>query len=75
VDQIEYFSYTFIHEQKKLVMGVVSTTVGDAWAQLGVKLGSPMLKEGWRYCAPPVSLGFRSPGAVLTPRDQQIGQQ
>jgi hypothetical protein len=72
---VEYFSFTFIHEQKKLVCGVVSTNAGDAWAQLGIKLGSLMLREGWRHSAPAVSLGFHPPGAMLTPRDQQIGQQ
>lgn len=70
-----YYSYTFTNQAKKQVVGVVSTDAGDAWTQLGVKLGSPTLRAGFSQSGAPVLLGEFPPGARLTPRDQQIGQQ
>ena len=52
-----------------------STDSGDAWFQLGIKLGSMGLRGGWQQSGAPLFLGVYPPGAVLTPRDQQIGQQ
>jgi hypothetical protein len=72
---LKYYSYTFTNQQKRQVVGVVSTDPGDAWAQLGIKLGSRQLREGFAQSGAPLYLGEFPPGAKLTPRDQQIGQQ
>jgi hypothetical protein len=74
-DLVRYYSYTFTNQEKRLVIGVVSTDPGDAWAQLGIKLGSPMLRSGFAQSGAPLFLGEFAPGTRLTPRDQQIGQQ
>ena len=73
--KLNYFSFTFTNAEKRQVITLPSTDAGDAWAQLGVKLGSPMLRNGWAQSGAPLFLGEYPPGAVLTPRDQQIGQQ
>lgn len=70
-----YYSYTFTNPAKRQIVGVVSTDAGDAWLQLGVKLGSMALRDGFSLSGAPVSLGEYPPGAKVTPRDQQIGQQ
>ena len=70
-----YYSYTFTNQSNRQVVGVVSTDPGDAWAQLGIKLGSPTLRAGFAPSGAPLLLGEFPPGAKLTPRDQQIGQQ
>lgn len=72
---LRYFSYTFTNQEKRQVVGVVATNCDDAWAQLGVKLGSMMLRAGFAQSGAPLDLGEHPPGAKLTPRDQQIGQQ
>jgi hypothetical protein len=71
----KYYSYTFTNQQKRQVVGIVSTDPGDAWAQLGIKLGSRQLREGFAQSGAPLFLGEFAPGTKLTPRDQQIGQQ
>ena len=71
----KYYSYTFTNKEKCQVIGVVSTNPADAWAQLGIKLGSPMLRSGFAQSGAPVYVGTHGPGAEITPRDQQIGQQ
>ena len=70
-----YYNYTFTNPSNRQVVGVVSTDCSDAWAQLGIKLGSPTLRAGFSQSGAPLDLGFHSPGEKLTPRDQQIGQQ
>ena len=70
-----YYSYTFTNQEKRQVVAVVSTNPEDAWAQLGVKIGSAMLRSGFAQSGAPIFLGEYEPGARLTPRDQQIGQQ
>jgi hypothetical protein len=72
---VKYYSFTFTNQEKRQSIGVVSTDSGDAWAQLGVKLGSPMMRGGWAQSGAPLLLGDYPPGTKLTPRDQQIGQQ
>lgn len=72
---VAYYSYTFTNQEKRQVVGVVSTDPGDAWAQLGIKLGSSMLRSGFAQSGAPLFLGEFAPGTKLTPRDQQIGQQ
>lgn len=72
---LKYYSYTFTNQEKRQVVGVVSTNCDDAWAQLGIKLGSMMLRAGFAQSGAPLFLGEFPPGARLTPRDQQIGQQ
>lgn len=74
-DLVTYYSYTFTNTQKRQVVGVVATDASDAWLQLGIKLGSAMYREGFAQSGAPVCLGQHPPGAKLTPRDQQIGQQ
>lgn len=74
-DLLKYYSYTFTNQEKRQVIGVVSTSPDDAWAQLGIKLGSMMLRSGFAQSGAPLFLGEYPPGAKLTPRDQQIGQQ
>jgi len=74
-DLVKYYSYTFTNPQKCQVVGVTATNAGDAWLQLGVKLGSSMYKQGFALSGAPVYLGEYPPGSVVTPRDQQIGQQ
>lgn len=74
-DLVKYYSYTFTNQEKRQIIGVVSTDAGDAWAQLGIKLGSPMLRAGFAQSGAPLFLGEFAPGTKLTPRDQQIGQQ
>jgi len=72
---LKYYSFTFINVQKRQVVGIVSTDPGDAWAQLGIKLGSMMLRGGFQQSGAGIYLGEFPPGTKLTPRDQQIGQQ
>jgi len=72
---LKYYSYTFTNQEKRQVVGVVATDASDAWAQLGSKLGSMMLRGGFAQSGAPLFLGEYPPGAKLTPRDQQIGQQ
>jgi hypothetical protein len=72
---VKYYSYTFTNQEKRQVIGIVSTDPGDAWAQLGIKLGSMQLRQGFAQSGAPLFLGEYPPGARLTPRDQQIGQQ
>ena len=72
---LKYYSFTFINVQKRQVVGIVSTDPGDAWAQLGIKLGSMMLRGGFQQSGAGIYLGEYPPGTKLTPRDQQIGQQ
>lgn len=72
---VKYYSYTFTNPQKCQVVGVVATDASDAWLQLGVKLGSPVYKQGFALSGAPLYLGEYPPGSVPTPRDQQIGQQ
>lgn len=74
-DLVKYYSFTFTNQQKRQVIGIVSTDSGDAWLQLGIKLGSMQLREGFAQSGAPLFLGEYPPGARLTPRDQQIGQQ
>lgn len=74
-DLLKYYSYTFTNVEKRQVVGVVSTDAGDAWAQLGIKLGGAMYRSGFAQSGAPLYLGEYPPGARLTPRDQQIGQQ
>lgn len=74
-DLLRYYSYTFTNREKRQVIGVVSTDAEDAWVQLGIKLGSAMLRSGFAQSGAPLFLGEYPPGARLTPRDQQIGQQ
>lgn len=74
-DLLKYYSYTFTNQEKRQVVGVVATDAGDAWAQLGIKLGSMMLRSGFAQSGAPLFLGEYAPGTKLTPRDQQIGQQ
>lgn len=71
----KYYSYTFTNREKCQVVGVTATNPEDAWAQLGVKLGSMMLRGGFAQSGAPIYLGEFPPGAKVTPRDQQIGQQ
>ena len=71
----KYYSYTFTKVETRQVVGVVATNCEDAWAQLGVKLGSAMYRSGFAQSGAPIYLGEHSPGAKLAPRDQQIGQQ
>lgn len=72
---VRYYSYTFTNQEKRQVVGVTATNPEDAWAQLGVKLGSMMLRGGFAQSGVPIDLGEYPPGAKVTPRDQQIGQQ
>ena len=72
---MKYYSFTFTNQEKRQVVGVVSIDSGDAWAQLGVKLGSDMLRSGFAQSGVPLYLGDYLEGTRLTPRDQQIGQQ
>lgn len=72
---VRYYSFTFTNQEKRQVVGVVSTNAGDAWAQLGIKLGSMQLRQGFAQSGAPIFLGEFPPGTKLTPRDQQIGQQ
>lgn len=72
---VKYYSYTFTNQEKRQVVGIVSTDPGDAWLQLGIKLGSMQLRQGFAQSGAPLFLGEYPPGARLTPRDQQIGQQ
>lgn len=72
---VRYYSYTFTNQEKRQVVGVTATNPEDAWAQLGVKLGSMMLRGGFAQSGAPIDLGEYPPGAKVTPRDQQIGQQ
>jgi len=72
---LKYYSFMFINVQKRQVVGIVSTDPGDAWAQLGIKLGSMMLRGGFQQSGAGIYLGEFPPGTKLTPRDQQIGQQ
>ncbi len=74
-DLLKYYSYTFTNQEKRQVVGVAATDAGDAWAQLGIKLGSAMLRSGFAQSGAPLYLGEYPPGAKVTPRDQQIGQQ
>lgn len=74
-DLVRYYSYTFTNPTKRQVVGVVATDGGDAWLQLGIKLGSMMLRDGFSMSGAPLFLGEYPPGAKVTPRDQQIGQQ
>mgnify|MGYP001343352160 CR=1 FL=1 len=69
---LKYYSYTFMNQEKRQVVGVVATDASAAWAQLGVKLGSMMLRGGFAQSGAPLFLGEYPPGAKLTPRDQQI---
>lgn len=71
----KYYSYTFTNQEKRQVVGVTATNPEDAWAQLGIKLGSMMLRGGFAQSGAPIFLGEFPPGAKVTPRDQQIGQQ
>ena len=71
----KYYSYTFTNQEKRQVVGVTATNPEDAWAQLGIKLGSMMLRSGFAQSGAPIYLGDYPPGAKVTPRDQQIGQQ
>jgi hypothetical protein len=72
---IRYYSYTFTNQEKRQVIGVTASNPEDAWAQLGIKLGSSMLRSGYAQSGAPVYVGSYPPGAKVTPRDQQIGQQ
>lgn len=72
---IKYYSYTFTNQVKRQVVGVVAADAGDAWAQLGIKLGSALYRDGFAQSGAPIFLGEYPPGTKLTPRDQQIGQQ
>lgn len=72
---VRYYSYTFTNQEKRQVVGVTATDAGDAWAQLGCKLGSMMLRGGFAQSGAPLDLGEYPPGQRPTPRDQQIGQQ
>jgi len=72
---LPYYSYTFTNPDKRQIVTLPSTSAGDAWAQLGIKLGSMGLRQGWAQSGAPLYLGFYPPGALPTPRDQQIGQQ
>jgi hypothetical protein len=74
-DLVKYYTYTFTNQEKRQVIAVVTTSPEDAWAQLGIKLGSMMLRSGFAQSGAPLFMGEYSPGAVITPRDQQIGQQ
>lgn len=74
-DTVPYYSYTFTNQEKRQVVGVAATTPDDAWAQLGIKLGSMMLRGGFAQSGAPVFIGCFPPGSNITPRDQQIGQQ
>lgn len=74
-DLVKYYTYTFTNQEKRQVIGVVSTSPEDAWAQLGIKLGSMVLRQGFAQSGAPLFMGEFPPGAVVTPRDQQIGQQ
>ena len=71
----KFYSYTFTNQEKRQVIGVVSTDPGDAWVQLGIKFGSAMLRSGFAQSGAPLFLGDFPVGTKLTPRDQQIGQQ
>ena len=72
---IKYYSVTFTNTQKRQVVGIVAADPGDAWAQLGVRLGGPMWRQGFQQSGAGIYLGEYPPGTRLTPRDQQIGQQ
>jgi hypothetical protein len=72
---LKYYSYTFTNQEKRQVIAVTSYSPDDAWAQLGCKLGSPILRSGFAQSGAPIYLGEFTPGRVLTPRDEQIGQQ
>lgn len=72
---VRYYSYTFTNQEKRQVVGVTATDPDDAWAQLGIKLGSMMLRGGFAQSGAPLDLGCYPPGQRPTPRDQQIGQQ
>ena len=72
---VKYYSFTFTNIEKRQVVTLTSTDSGDAWAQLGVKLGSMALRGGFAQSGAPLFLGEYPPGAKVTPRDQQIGQQ
>ena len=74
-DLVKYYSYTFTNQEKRQVVGLVASSPEDAWAQLGLKLGSAMLRAGFAQSGAPFLLGEYPPGTYLTPRDQQIGQQ
>lgn len=74
-DLVKYYTYTFTNQEKRQVISVVTTSPEDAWAQLGIKLGSMVLRQGFAQSGAPLFMGEFPPGAVVTPRDQQIGQQ
>ena len=74
-DLVKFYSFTFTNQSNRQCVGVVSTDPGDAWAQLGIKLGSPTLRAGFAQSGAPLFLGQFPRGTKLTPRDQQIGQQ
>jgi hypothetical protein len=74
-DLVKYYTYTFTNQEKRQVIAVVTTSPEDAWAQLGIKLGSMMLRSGFAQSGAPLFMGEYPPGSVITPRDQQIGQQ
>lgn len=74
-DAVPYFTYTFTNQQKRQVISVVTTSPEDAWTQLGIKLGSMVLRQGFAQSGAPQFMGCYAPGSIVTPRDQQIGQQ
>lgn len=63
-----YYSFTFQSIQAQSSLNVLATDEVDAWAQLGVKLGSRMLTHGFQLSGEPLFHG-PLPGHV-TPRDQ-----